>query len=162
GRYGEIQLKRVAELAGLRPYCDFVEQHHTRDSEGRPLRPDMIVRLPNDRVVAIDAKTNIEPYLNALEADTPEETEQALRYFARGIAEQVQALARKTYWAQYDDAPEFVVMFIPGDQFVDAALQHRPDLLDMAFQNGVVLASPSTLIGLLRAVHVGWREKTLS
>lgn len=162
GRYGEIQLERVVELSGMRQYCDFATQESARDDEGRLVRPDAIVRLPNERCVAIDAKTNIEAYLDAIEADGPEAAEAHLDRFARHVAEQAGALAKKEYWSRFEGSPEFVVMFIPGDQFIDAAIQRRPDLLDFAAQRGVVLASPSTLIGLLRAVHVGWREKSLS
>lgn len=162
GRYGEIQLERVVELSGMRQYCDFATQESARDDDGRLVRPDAVVRLPNERCVAIDAKTNIEAYLDAIEAETPEAAEAQLERFARHVGEQAAALGKKEYWSRFEGSPEFVVMFIPGDQFIDAALQRRPDLLDLAAQRGVVLASPSTLIGLLRAVHVGWREKGLS
>lgn len=164
GRYGEIQLERVVELAGMRGYCDFDTQASVRDDQGNLLRPDMIVRLPNDRVIAIDAKTNIEAYLDAIHAANPEDAERHLERFARHVYDQALALAKKDYWKRTDGAPEFdfVVMFIPGDQFIDAALQRQPRLLDAAMEHGVVLASPSTLVGLLRAVHVGWREKGLT
>lgn len=161
GRYGEIQLQRVAELAGMQNYCDFATQEGVRDGDGRLLKPDMVVRLPNERVIAIDAKTNIDAYLAALEAKKPEEAEPHLQRFARHVAEQVTALGKKGYWAQFD-SPEFTVMFIPGDPFLDAALERRPDLIELAARSNVVLASPSTLIGLLRAVHLGWRERRFS
>ncbi len=161
GRYGEIQLQRVAELAGMQNYCDFALQESVRDAQGRLLKPDMVVRLPNERVIAVDAKTNIEAYLAALEASQPEQARPHLERFARHVAEQVQALGKKGYWAQFE-SPEFTVMFVPGDQFVDAALERRPDLIELAARSNVVLASPSTLIGLLRAVHLGWREKRFS
>lgn len=162
GYYGEIQLKRVAELAGMRAYCDFVEQDQTTDDAGKRLRPDMVIRLPNDRRIVVDAKANILPFLDALKAQTPEAAEECLVRFADGIAAQAAALGKKTYWSQYDGAAEFVVMFVPGDQFVDAALARRPDLLDTAAGAGVILASPSTLIGMLRAVAVAFREERLT
>lgn len=162
GRYGEIQLERVVELAGMRRYCDFTTQNSSRDNEGNLLRPDLIVSLPNDRSIVVDAKTNIEAYLDAVNTDDPDEAERHLDRFARHVADQAGALSKKSYWSQFEGSPEFVVMFVPGDQFVDAALERRPDLLDHAIEHRVIIASPSTLIGLLRAVHVGWRERQLS
>ncbi len=162
GRYGEIQLQRVAEVAGMTAYCDFDSQRSVRDSAGKARRPDMVVRLPNDRVVVVDAKANIEPYMRALEAENADEQESLLERFADGVSKQAKDLAKKEYWAQFKDSPEFVVMFVPGDQFVDAALARRPNLLEDIASQGVILASPSTLIGLLRAVHVGWKEKAVS
>lgn len=162
GQYGEMQLRRVAELAGMTAYCDFTEQSHTINADGRAQRPDMIVNLPSGRCVVVDAKTNIRNYLDALQATTPEEAELCLDRFAKHVADQATALAKKKYWAQYDGSPEFVVMFVPGDQFIDAALSRQPELLDMAAQQKVLLASPSTLIGLLRAVAVGYKEERLA
>lgn len=161
GRYGEIQLQRIVEIAGMRQYCDFDTQRTFTGEDGSRQRPDMIVNLPNGRCIAIDAKTNTEQYLEALNARSPEEAEAHLRTFARHVREQASALGKKQYWTNLDASPEFVVMFMPGDQLVDAALQHEPGLLDAAAQQGVIIASPATLIGLLRAVHVGWREKRL-
>jgi len=162
GRYGEVQLERVVELAGMKNYCDFTAQSSQRDEDGKLSRPDLIVKLPNGRVVAIDAKTNVDAYLDALDAATPEEAERHLDRYAETVMLQAQKLARKAYWTSFDASPEFVVMFVPGDQLVDAALQRRPELIEYAAERSVVIASPSTLIGLLRAVHVGWREKNLT
>ncbi|NOT31784.1 MAG: DNA recombination protein RmuC [Planctomycetes bacterium] len=162
GRYGEVQLERVVEVAGMKSYCDFTLQSSQRDEEGKLSRPDLVVRLPNGRVVAIDAKMNVDAYLDALDAKTPEEAEAHLERYAENVMLQAQKLARKSYWTSFDASPEFVVMFIPGDQLVDAALERRPELIEYAAERNVVIASPATLIGLLRAVHVGWREKNLS
>ncbi len=162
GRYGEIQLQRVAEVAGMRNYCDFSVQETIRDWDGRALRPDMTVKLPNDRVVVVDAKTSIEAYLDALEAPGDAERDAALDRFAAHVDDQVGKLAAKAYWDQFDKTPEFVVMFVPGDQFIDAALSRRPDLFERAAIKRVILASPSTLIGLLRSVELGWKEQRLA
>jgi DNA recombination protein RmuC len=162
GRYGEIQLKRVAELAGMQDHCDFALQAKVRDEEGRLKRPDMVVRLPNGRVLAVDAKTSLDAYVEALGVSDPEKQTELLKQFADHVARQAGDLSKKAYWRNFSESPEFVVMFIPGDQFVDAALEHRPDLIELCAQKNVIMASPSTLIGLLRAVHVGWHEKRLS
>jgi DNA recombination protein RmuC len=162
GRYGEMQLRRVAEIAGMRAYCDFVEQSSTRDEEGAANRPDMVVRLPNGRQIVVDAKANLQPYLDALDAKDPERVEACLDAFANGVAKTAAALGAKSYWKNYDGTPEFVVMFVPGEQLIDAALARRPDLLEEAARHNVLLAGPGSLIALLRAVHLGFREQKIS
>ena len=162
GRYGEIQLQRVVELAGMTSYCDFTPQEALRGEGGQLQKPDLVVRLPNGRVVAVDAKTSFDAYMDAIAAEDPDERETHLERHAQNFAEQVRKLSEKRYWANFEDSPELVVMFVPGDQLVDAALERRPDLTEVAAERNVVLASPSTLIGLLRAVQVGWREKNLT
>lgn len=162
GAYGEIQLKRVAELSGMRSYCDFNEQDSRQDSEGNSQRPDMVVKLPNERVVVVDAKANIYAYHEALNAETPEEREHHLDRFGKHIREQVVKLSSKQYWKNFEHTPDFVVMFVPGDNYVDEALARNTDLIEYAAKHHVILASPSTLIGLLRAVALGWEEHRLS
>lgn len=162
GRYGEVQLKRVAELAGMRSYCDFSEQSSVLGDDGTVRRPDMIIKLPNGRELVVDAKANLKPYLDALDAQSPDEIDACLCRFADGIVDQARKLSKKGYYADYDGSAEITVMFVPGDQFVDAALSKRPDLLDVAASQNVVLASPSSLIALLRAVAVGFAEARLA
>lgn len=162
GRYGEIQLKRVAELSGMAAYCDFATQDSTRDGEGNLLRPDMVVRMPNGRTLIVDAKTNIQAYLDAQQATTPEDVDVQLDRFARHVAEQASSLSRKRYPAQFEGSPDFTVMFLPHDAFLDAALARRPDLIEQAWSSNVIFATPSSLIALLRAVHVGYQEQTLA
>jgi len=162
GAYGEMQLERIAEIAGMRSYCDFDTQHTVKDDDGANLRPDMVVRLPNDRVIVIDAKMNASKYMDAISAKTEAEAETLLGEFATHVAKQVKDLSKKEYQASVEGAIDFTVMFIPADQLIDAALERKPDLLEAAYKDNVILASPSTLIGLLRAVHIGWREKSIS
>jgi len=162
GAYGEIQLKRVVELSGMRSYCDFSEQDTREDSDGRSQRPDMIVKLPNDRVIVVDAKAPIYAYHEAVNAETPEEREVQLEKFGKDIRKQVSELNSKQYWKNYEHTPDFVVMFVPGDNYIDEALSRHPDLIEFASNKKVIFASPSTLIGLLRAVALGWEEQRLS
>jgi len=156
GRWGEITLKRVAELAGMVAYCDFFEQV---GSEGQ--RPDMLVRLPGGRTLAVDAKVPLSAYLEA-EAATGPARDAALGRHAQQLARHVTQLGAREYWAQFQPAPEMVVLFLAGDHFLNAALEREPDLLERAVQRKVLIATPMTLISVLKGVAYGWREETLA
>jgi DNA recombination protein RmuC len=161
GRWGEMTLKRLVELSGMVEHCDFQEQVHTATGD-KIIRPDMIIHMPNKREVVVDVKTPLDAYIDATEAKDDAQRDLGLKRHAQNLRKHIQDLSRKSYWDQFPRSPEFVILFVPGDQFLSAALNEDPDLIDSALSQKIVLATPTSFLALLKVVAHGWQQLRLA